>query len=114
MELHVKISSTSCHFCVQYIRVCEKLLYMKKYLFVVFSPQEKIRWHDVTRILVYTSDDTFHMAGDGRLGGVFQPHNGQCHLNEKGSYNGKAYVSVAHLMMNVLYAFSVIDKRKKE
>lgn len=54
------------------------------------------------------------MAGDGRLGGVFQPHNGQCHLNEKGSYNGKAYVSVAHLMMNVLYAFSVIDKRKKE
>ncbi|XP_051753732.1 integrin beta-7 [Ctenopharyngodon idella] len=61
--------------------------------------KEKIQWHDVTRILVYTSDDTFHMAGDGRLGGVFQPHNGQCHLNDNGSYNGRAYdyPSVGHV-----------------
>uniref|UniRef100_A0A8C1ELT1 Integrin beta n=1 Tax=Cyprinus carpio carpio TaxID=630221 RepID=A0A8C1ELT1_CYPCA len=61
--------------------------------------KDKIKWDDVTRILVYTSDDTFHMAGDGRLGGVFQPHNGQCHLNENGSYNGRAYdyPSVGHV-----------------
>uniref|UniRef100_A0A673MXW4 Integrin beta n=1 Tax=Sinocyclocheilus rhinocerous TaxID=307959 RepID=A0A673MXW4_9TELE len=56
-----------------------------------------IRWGDVTRILVYTSDDTFHMAGDGRLGGVFQPHNGQCHLSDQGSYNGRDYPSVGHV-----------------
>uniref|UniRef100_A0A672NAQ4 Integrin beta n=1 Tax=Sinocyclocheilus grahami TaxID=75366 RepID=A0A672NAQ4_SINGR len=67
--------------------------------------KDKIRWGDVTRILVYTSDDTFHMAGDGRLGGVFQPHNGQCHLSDQGSYNGRAYVSIAHLMMNILCVF---------
>lgn len=77
---------------------------MKKGLFFHFSPQDKIKWGDVTRILVYTSDDTFHMAGDGRLGGVFQPHNGQCHLNASGSYNGIAYVSIAHLM-NIICVF---------
>ncbi|XP_016322549.1 integrin beta-7-like [Sinocyclocheilus anshuiensis] len=61
--------------------------------------KDEIKWGDVTRILVYTSDDTFHMAGDGRLGGVFQPHNGQCHLNDNGSYNGRAYdyPSVGHV-----------------
>ncbi|XP_067314570.1 integrin beta-7 [Pseudorasbora parva] len=61
--------------------------------------KEKIKWKNVTRILVYTSDDTFHMAGDGRLSGVFQPHNGQCHLNDNGTYNGKAYdyPSVGHV-----------------
>ncbi|KAL1272636.1 hypothetical protein QQF64_028498 [Cirrhinus molitorella] len=61
--------------------------------------KDEIKWGNVTRILVYTSDDTFHMAGDGRLGGVFQPHNGQCHLNPSGYYNGKAYdyPSVGHV-----------------
>ncbi|XP_073708662.1 integrin beta-7 [Garra rufa] len=61
--------------------------------------KNEIKWGDVTRILVYTSDDTFHMAGDGRLGGVFRPHNGQCHLNVNGSYDGRAYdyPSVGHV-----------------
>uniref|UniRef100_A0A8C1V8M6 Integrin beta n=1 Tax=Cyprinus carpio TaxID=7962 RepID=A0A8C1V8M6_CYPCA len=63
----------------------------------IMQAVDKIRWGDVTRILVYTSDDTFHMAGDGRLGGVFQPHNGQCHLSDQGSYNGKDYPSVGHV-----------------
>ncbi|XP_056605956.1 integrin beta-7 [Triplophysa dalaica] len=61
--------------------------------------KDQIKWGNVTQILVYTSDDTFHMAGDGRLGGVFQPHNGKCHLNENGYYDGKLYdyPSVGHL-----------------
>ncbi|TTO63383.1 Integrin beta-7 [Bagarius yarrelli] len=61
--------------------------------------QEKIGWKDVTRILVYTSDDTFHMAGDGRLAGIFTPHDGKCHLNPGGFYNGALfdYPSVGHL-----------------
>uniref|UniRef100_A0A4W4FSK2 Integrin beta n=1 Tax=Electrophorus electricus TaxID=8005 RepID=A0A4W4FSK2_ELEEL len=61
--------------------------------------QKEIKWGNVTRILVYTSDDTFHMAGDGRLAGLFQPHDGQCHLKEDGSYDGTAfdYPSVGQL-----------------
>ncbi|TRY54956.1 hypothetical protein DNTS_020719 [Danionella cerebrum] len=60
---------------------------------------DKIKWGNVSRILVYTSDDTFHMAGDGRLAGIFQPHNGKCHLDDNGLYDGRSfdYPSVGHL-----------------
>ncbi|XP_056131295.1 integrin beta-7 [Lampris incognitus] len=61
--------------------------------------QDVIGWNNVTRILVYTSDDTFHMAGDGRLAGIFEPHDGQCHLSGTGFYDGTKfdYPSVGHL-----------------
>ncbi|XP_060776251.1 integrin beta-7 [Neoarius graeffei] len=60
--------------------------------------QKIIGWGNVTRILVYTSDDTFHMAGDGRLAGIFKPHDGKCHLKD-GVYDGTLfdYPSVGHL-----------------
>ncbi|XP_070967263.1 integrin beta-7 [Oncorhynchus clarkii lewisi] len=53
--------------------------------------QSVIGWNNVTRILVYTSDDTFHIAGDGRLAGIFEPHDGMCHLNGTGFYDGTKY-----------------------
>ncbi|MCJ8729107.1 hypothetical protein PDJAM_G00102370 [Pangasius djambal] len=60
---------------------------------------QEIGWGNVTRILVYTSDDTFHMAGDGRLAGIFTPHDGKCHLKPDSSYDGTLfdYPSVGHL-----------------
>ncbi|XP_012678392.2 integrin beta-7-like isoform X2 [Clupea harengus] len=48
----------------------------------------EIGWRNVTSILVYTSDDTFHMAGDGRLAGIYSPHDGQCHLDGTSTYEG--------------------------
>lgn len=61
--------------------------------------QNEIGWANVTRILVYTSDDTFHFAGDGRLAGIYEPHDGRCHLNGSGYYDGteRDYPSVGHL-----------------
>ncbi|XP_046882289.1 integrin beta-7 isoform X2 [Hypomesus transpacificus] len=61
--------------------------------------QDVIGWANVTRILVYTSDDTFHFAGDGSLAGIFEPHDGRCHLNGSGFYDGTKYdyPSVGHL-----------------
>ncbi|XP_023696608.1 integrin beta-7 [Paramormyrops kingsleyae] len=49
--------------------------------------QDQIGWGNVTRILVYTSDDTYHMAGDGRLAGIYHPNDGRCHLNAEGVYD---------------------------
>ncbi|KAM6980764.1 integrin beta-7 [Aplochiton taeniatus] len=61
--------------------------------------QDVIGWRNNTRILVYTSDDTFHIAGDGKLAGIYEPHDGKCHLNGSGFYGGKTfdYPSVGHL-----------------
>ncbi|XP_066520776.1 integrin beta-7 [Hoplias malabaricus] len=79
--------------------------------------QKKINWGNETRILVYTSDDTFHMAGDGRLAGIFQPHDGQCHLKRDGSYDGTSfdYPSIGHLSRvlqanNIQLIFAVTEK----
>lgn len=49
--------------------------------------QEKIGWRkDALHLLVFTTDDVPHIALDGKLGGLVQPHDGQCHLNEANEY----------------------------
>lgn len=53
-------------------------------------PQEQIGWRNVSRLLVFTSDDTFHTAGDGKLGGISMPSDGQCHLDSNGVYTNSA------------------------
>uniref|UniRef100_A0A8C3V978 Integrin beta n=1 Tax=Catharus ustulatus TaxID=91951 RepID=A0A8C3V978_CATUS len=41
-----------------------------------------IGWRNVTRLLVFATDDGFHFAGDGKLGGILTPNDGQCHLED--------------------------------
>ncbi|NXX91124.1 ITB2 protein, partial [Centropus bengalensis] len=41
-----------------------------------------IGWRNVTRLLVYATDDGFHFAGDGKLGAILTPNDGQCHLED--------------------------------
>ncbi|NWR38383.1 ITB2 protein, partial [Tachuris rubrigastra] len=41
-----------------------------------------IGWRNVTRLLVYATDDGFHFAGDGKLAGILTPNDGQCHLED--------------------------------
>ncbi|XP_063789154.1 integrin beta-2 isoform X2 [Pseudophryne corroboree] len=43
---------------------------------------EKIGWRNVTRLLVYATDDGFHIAGDGKLAAILTPNNGECHLDD--------------------------------
>ncbi|XP_048096501.1 integrin beta-7-like isoform X1 [Alosa alosa] len=62
--------------------------------------QDQIGWGDVTRILVYTSDGVYHLAGDGKLGGIYYPNDGKCHLNSEGFYDMATYFdypSIAHV-----------------
>lgn len=58
--------------------------------------QEQIGWRNVTRLLVFTSDGSFHMAGDGKLGGIYMPNDGRCHLDANGLYSkGHLYVGLS-------------------
>uniref|UniRef100_A0A8D0HRM5 Integrin beta n=1 Tax=Sphenodon punctatus TaxID=8508 RepID=A0A8D0HRM5_SPHPU len=66
---------------------------------------DQIGWRNVTRLLVFTSDDTFHMAGDGKLGGIYTPNDGHCHLDASGLYDQSHlydYPSVGHLAQVLL------------
>lgn len=49
--------------------------------------QTEIGWRPKGRHLIVLSTDAgFHLAGDGKLAGIVEPHDGQCYLDEKGYY----------------------------
>ncbi|NP_001298213.1 integrin beta-PS-like precursor [Biomphalaria glabrata] len=43
--------------------------------------EDEIGWRPISRrMLVFSTDAGFHHAGDGKLGGIVTPNDGQCHL----------------------------------
>lgn len=58
-------------------------------LFCLFlKKQEKIGWrNDASHLLVFTTDAKTHIALDGRLAGIVQPNDGQCHINSDNHYS---------------------------
>lgn len=60
--------------------------------------QEKIGWRkEASHLLVFTTDDVPHIALDGKLGGLVQPHDGQCHLNEANEYSASSQLVRGHM-----------------
>uniref|UniRef100_I3K8D4 Integrin beta n=1 Tax=Oreochromis niloticus TaxID=8128 RepID=I3K8D4_ORENI len=56
--------------------------------------EDKIGWNsNSTRLIVLTTDAGFHMAGDGKLAGILEPNDEQCHM-ENNLYD---YPSVGQL-----------------
>lgn len=48
--------------------------------------KKDIGWREKSRkMLVFSTDSGFHYAGDGKLGGIVKPNDGECHL-ERGTY----------------------------
>ncbi|XP_034947314.1 integrin beta-PS-like [Chelonus insularis] len=48
---------------------------------------EHIGWRQkARRLLVFSTDANFHLAGDGKLAGIVEPNDGLCHLDENGIY----------------------------
>ncbi|MCL4127518.1 UNVERIFIED_CONTAM: hypothetical protein GTU68_027418 [Idotea baltica] len=49
--------------------------------------KEQIGWRESARhLLLFTTDAGFHYAGDGKLGGIVKPNDGECHLDDSGLY----------------------------
>ncbi|KAI5277377.1 Integrin Beta-3 [Manis pentadactyla] len=49
---------------------------------------EKIGWrNDASHLLVFTTDAKTHIALDGRLAGIVQPNDGQCHVGSDNHYS---------------------------
>lgn len=57
------------------------------------SSQKEIGWRNVTRLLVFATDDGFHMAGDGKLGAILTPNDGRCHLEDNMYKRSNEFVS---------------------
>ncbi|KAI5633054.1 integrin beta chain VWA domain-containing protein [Phthorimaea operculella] len=66
--------------------------------------KREIGWRDkARRLLVFSTDAGFHYAGDGKLGGIVQPNDGQCHM-EDNSYTHSTiqdYPSISQINLKV-------------
>ncbi|XP_018572183.1 integrin beta-PS isoform X2 [Anoplophora glabripennis] len=77
--------------------------------------KNQIGWRDkARRLLVFSTDASFHFAGDGKLGGIVKPNDGSCHLSHEGFYTQSSYqdypsieqinLSVKKNYINVIFA----------
>lgn len=67
--------------------------------------RHQIGWREqARRLLVFSTDASFHYAGDGKLGGIVKPNDGICHLSEDGFYTESSYQdypSIEQINLNV-------------
>ncbi|XP_043660897.1 integrin beta-PS isoform X2 [Drosophila teissieri] len=67
--------------------------------------RSQIGWRSqARRLLVFSTDAGFHYAGDGKLGGVIAPNDGECHLSPKGEYTHSTvqdYPSISQINQKV-------------
>lgn len=81
--------------------------------------KDEIGWRkEAYHLLVFATDDVPHLALDGRLGGLVQPHDGRCHLNDKNEYSASTqmdYPSLAllgeKLAENNIFLIFAVTKR---
>ncbi|XP_036966887.1 integrin beta-5 isoform X1 [Acanthopagrus latus] len=79
----------------------------------------EIGWRkEAYHLLVFATDDVPHLALDGRLGGLVEPHDGQCHLNDRNEYSASTemdYPSLAllgeKLAENNIFLIFAVTKR---
>ncbi|NP_999731.2 integrin beta L subunit precursor [Strongylocentrotus purpuratus] len=80
-----------------------------------------IGWRPKARhLVIFTTDAPFHIAGDGRLGGLVEPNDGQCHTDPNTNMYTfstlQDYPSIGHLSAklrenNVIPIFAVTSRR---
>ncbi|XP_058826948.1 integrin beta-PS isoform X2 [Topomyia yanbarensis] len=67
--------------------------------------RDQIGWREkARRLLVFSTDAGFHYAGDGKLGGVITPNDGECHLDKTGRYTHSTihdYPSISQINLKV-------------
>jgi protocadherin alpha len=77
--------------------------------------KNEVGWRLSSRkMLLYSTDASFHYAGDGKLGGIVTPNDGHCHLSSSGVYTeslNQDYPSISQLAhkiaetkVNVIFA----------
>ncbi|KAM8999040.1 integrin beta-3 [Sarcophilus harrisii] len=61
---------------------------------------EKIGWrNDASHLLVFTTDAKTHIALDGRLSGIVQPNDGECHIGSDNHYSASTTMDYPSLAL---------------
>lgn len=80
--------------------------------------KDLIGWRNQARhLLVFSTDADYHIAGDGKLAGIVEPNDGQCHMENNQYTHGLVhdYPSVSHINHvakehNVNIIFAIVNK----
>ncbi|XP_051786270.1 integrin beta-5 [Erpetoichthys calabaricus] len=81
--------------------------------------KERIGWRkEALHLLVFATDDVPHLALDGKLAGLVQPHDGECYLNDKNEYSASTKLDYPSLALlgeklaenNIYLIFAVIRR----
>ncbi|KAH0953620.1 hypothetical protein HN011_000489 [Eciton burchellii] len=68
---------------------------------------KKIGWRQKARhLIVFSTDATFHIAGDGKLAGIIEPNDCLCHLDTKGFYS--------HSLLQDYPSISQLNRKARE
>ncbi|KOC68093.1 Integrin beta-PS [Habropoda laboriosa] len=76
---------------------------------------EEIGWRqNARRLIIFSTDASYHIAGDGKLAGIIEPNDCLCHLDEQGFYTYSTlqdYPSISQINkvarehdMNIIFA----------
>lgn len=57
---------------------------------------------------MFATDDVPHLALDGRLGGLVQPNDGLCHLNDNNEYSASTQMVKLPYMFLIFFYFRVV------
>ncbi|XP_074512312.1 integrin beta-3a [Sebastes fasciatus] len=80
--------------------------------------KDRIGWRpDASHLLVFTTDAKTHIALDGRIAGIVQPNDGECHLDNDNVYNKSTVLDYPSLALmtekmsenNINLIFAVTD-----
>lgn len=71
------------------------------------------------RLVIFSTDAGFHMAGDGKLAGIVEPNDELCHLDKSGTYTNSLhtdYPSIAQIdkiarQNNINVIFAITSKQ---
>lgn len=121
---HLKLNSDPSKFVesVQNARISENLDSAEggfDALLQAVTCQDQIGWRDYSRrLLLFSTDAEPHFAGDGKLGGIVKPNDGECHLDTDGNYTetvNQDYPSLSQLANavkdnNINIIFAVPEK----
>lgn len=80
--------------------------------------KEEIGWRKQARhLIVFSTDESFHVAGDGKLAGVVEPNDGKCHMKDDFYTHSLVldYPSVSHINYvakenNINIIFAVVQQ----
>lgn len=81
--------------------------------------KNEIGWRDAARhLIVFSTDASFHIAGDGKLAGIVEPNDAKCHMENNSytaylQYDYPSVSQISHIISenNINIIFAIVNNK---